>query len=81
MIKELTAELIGMFVGDTGLTIGILAVVAAAAVAVDFLGFDPLVCGAVLVCGCLGLLIESVTRAARAAAQRGALQMAARSPS
>ncbi len=68
MIKELAVELIGMFVGDTWLTIGILAVVAAAAAAVHFFGFDPLVGGAVLVCGCLGLLIESVTRGARAGA-------------
>lgn len=68
MIKELMVELVGMFVGETGLTIGILAVVAVAAVAVDLLGLDPLVGGAVLICGCLGLLLESVTRGARAGA-------------
>jgi hypothetical protein len=68
MIKELAVELIGMFIGETGLTIGILGVVAAAAAALDLLGLDPLVAGAVLICGCLGMLIESVARGAKAGA-------------
>jgi len=65
MLSEIAAELVGMFVGEKWLTLGILAIAAAAA-AVNLAGFDPLVVGGVLLVGCLGLLIESVCRGARA---------------
>ena len=68
MLKEFAAELIGMFVGETRLTISVLAIVAAAGSVVDFIGLDPLLGGAVLLCGCLILLVESVCRSARAGA-------------
>ena len=68
MLKELAAELIGMFVGETRLTISVLVVVAAVGSLVDFIGLDPLLGGAALLCGCLILLIESVCRSARAGA-------------
>jgi hypothetical protein len=68
MLKELTVELIGMFVAEKRLAIAVLAVVAVAGSLVDFAGFNPLVGGAVLLFGCLILLIESVCRAARAGA-------------
>ena len=68
MLKELAAELIGMFVGETRLTISILAVVAAVGSLVDFIDLDPLLGGAALLFGCLVLLIESVCRSARAGA-------------
>jgi hypothetical protein len=66
MLKELAAELFGMFVGETRLTISILAVVAAVGSLVGFLGLDPLLGGAGLLFGCLILLVESVCRSARA---------------
>jgi hypothetical protein len=66
MLKELAAELIGMFVGEARLTISILAVVAVVGSLVDFIGLDPLLGGAALLFGCLTLLIESVRRSARA---------------
>ena len=66
MLKELAAELIGMFVGETRLTISVLVVVAAVGSLVDFIGLDPLLGGAALLLGCLILLIESVCRSARA---------------
>jgi hypothetical protein len=68
MLKELAAELIGMFVAEKRLAGAVLAIVAIAGSLVDFAGFDPLVGGAVLLFGCLILLIESVCRAARAGA-------------
>jgi hypothetical protein len=68
MLKELAAELIGMFIGEKRLTISILAIVAAVGSLVDFIGLDPLVGGAALLFGCLILLIESVCRSARVGA-------------
>jgi hypothetical protein len=68
MLKELTAELIGMFVAEKRLTIAVLVIIAVAGSLVDFAGLNPLVGGAVLLFGCLILLIESVCRAARAGA-------------
>jgi hypothetical protein len=68
MLKELTAELIGMFIAEKRLTIAVLVIVALAGSLVDFAGLNPLVGGAVLLFGCLILLIESVCRAARAGA-------------
>jgi hypothetical protein len=68
MLKELAAELIGMFIGEKRLTISILAIVAAVGSLVDFTGLDPLLGGAALLLGCLILLIDSVCRSARAGA-------------
>jgi hypothetical protein len=68
MLKDLAVELIGMFVAEKRLAIAVLAIVAVAGSLVDFAGFNPLVGGAVLLFGCLILLIESVCRAARAGA-------------
>jgi hypothetical protein len=68
ILKELAAELIGMFVGETRLTISVLAIVAAVGSLVDFIDLDPLLGGAALLFGCLVLLIESVCRSARASA-------------
>jgi hypothetical protein len=68
MLKELVAELIGMFLGEKRLTVTILVLVAVTGVLVDFIGLDELVGGAVLLFGCPILLIESVCRAARGGA-------------
>ena len=65
MVKELATELSGMFFAEKRLAIAVLAIVAVAGSLVDFAGLDPLVGGAVLLFGCLILLIESVCRAAR----------------
>ena len=64
LLRDLAAELVGMFIGDLRLTIGILAIVAATGLAVDFAGLEPLVGGAVLLLGCPLLLIENVRRCA-----------------
>ena len=68
MLKEFAAELIGMFIAEKRLTIAVLVIVAVAGSLVDFAGLNPLVGGAVLLFGCLILLIESVCRAARVSA-------------
>jgi hypothetical protein len=65
ILKEVVAELIGMFVGDIRVTLAILVVVAAAAALIDLAGVDPLLGGGVLLCGCLAILIAGVTLAAR----------------
>jgi hypothetical protein len=68
MLKDLAGELIGMFVGEKRLTMAVLAIVAVAGSLVGFTGLDPLVGGALLLFGCLVLLVESVCRSARAGA-------------
>jgi hypothetical protein len=65
MLKEIIAELIGMFMGDARLTLAVLALVVSAAALIKIAGADPLGAGGVLLVGCLGLLIENVHRSAR----------------
>ena len=65
MLKELAAELSGMFVVERRLTISVLAIVAMVASLVDFIGVAPLLGGAALLLGSLTLLVESVLRGAR----------------
>jgi hypothetical protein len=65
MLNELAAELVGMFVGETRVTISVLAIVALVGSLVDFIGLDPLLGGAVLLLGSVTLLVESVLRGAR----------------
>ena len=58
-------ELLGMFVGDNKLALYILAVVALAALCATVLHLDARAAGALLLLGCLAVLLESVLRAAR----------------
>ncbi len=69
MLKEIIAELIGMFMGDARLTLAVLALVASVAALIKLAGADPLGAGGVLLVGCLGLLIENVYRSARPGAK------------
>ena len=66
VLKEIVAELTGMFVAEKRFTIAVLTVVTMAGCLVGFTDLDPLVGGTVVLFGCLTLLIESVTRSARA---------------
>jgi hypothetical protein len=68
VLKEVVAELIGMFVAERRLTIAVLTIVTMAGFLIDFTDLDPLVGGSVVLFGCLILLIESVCRSARAGA-------------
>ena len=65
VLKELAGELVGMFVAEKRLAIAVLVIVAVTGSLVDLAGLNPLVGGAMLLLGCLMLLIESVCRAAR----------------
>ena len=65
MLKELTAELFGMFFAEKWLTLAVFALVAVTGLLVDFAGTDRLVGGAILLFGSLILLVASVCHAAR----------------
>ena len=65
ILRELAAELIGMFFGETRLAAALLALVAATGLLIDFAGLDHLMGGAMLLFGSLALLVVSVCRAAR----------------
>lgn len=71
MLRELAAEAVGMFVGEQRLTLAVLMVVAAAGYLAGYTNLDPIIAGAVLLVGCLALLVESVCRCARTAAPGG----------
>ena len=58
-------ELLGLFVDDGALALGILAVVMLAAISVALAPNAPLAAGIILLLGCLGVLSASVTRAVR----------------
>ena len=62
LLKEIMAELLGMFFGDAWLSALVLLLVAAAWALVELAGMDPLVVGGLLVLGCPALLIHNVRR-------------------
>jgi hypothetical protein len=68
ILKELAAELVGMFAGEKRLTAAVLALVAAAGGLLNFTTLNQLIAGTVLLFGCVLLLIENVCRSARARA-------------
>ena len=68
LLKEVAAELIGMFFGDARLTIAILLLIAVAGALIELTGIDPLVGGIVLILGCPALLIANLRRERRAIA-------------
>ena len=63
MLSLIARELLGMFVGDNKLALYILAVVALAALCATVLHLNALAAGALLLLGCLAVLVESVLRA------------------
>jgi hypothetical protein len=65
MLKELAAEMIGMFFAEKWLTVAVLALVAVTGSLVDFAGLDQFAGGAILLFGSLTLLVASVCQAAR----------------
>jgi hypothetical protein len=64
VISEVFAELFSMFAGDARLSLGTLGVVVLAAAAAAWFA-TPVVAGAVLLVGSLGVLVVSVLLAAR----------------
>lgn len=69
ILKDVLAELFGMFLGDARLSAAILVVVAVAAGVIRLAGAPPLLGGAILLAGCLAVMIGAVLRAARARAR------------
>ena len=65
MLRTALKEIIGLFVDDELLAVGILVVVAATAVAAKLMGLASLA-AAVLLGGCLAVLVLGVMRTARA---------------
>ena len=70
LLKEIAAELVGMFVGDVRMSLMVLLLVAFAGILIEFAGLDPLVGGVLLVIGCPVLLIANVRRATQAPLRR-----------
>ena len=68
LLKEIAAELIGMFFADAPTTVAILLLIAVAGALIGLTGLDPLVGGSVLVVGCPALLIANICREKRAIA-------------
>jgi hypothetical protein len=62
LLKEVAAELIGMFFGDAWLTLALLLIVAVSGGLIRFAGIDPLVGGIALALGCPALLIANLYR-------------------
>lgn len=52
LLKEIAAELIGMFFGDARLTLAILVIVAVSGALIEFTAIDPVIGGGVLALGC-----------------------------
>jgi uncharacterized membrane protein YhaH (DUF805 family) len=65
MLRAVLRELLGLFVDDGSLALAILAVVMLAAISVALIPDIPLVAGAILVFGCLGVLLANLAIAAR----------------
>jgi hypothetical protein len=65
MLGAVVREMLGLFVEDGSLALEILAVVILAAISAALVPDAPLVAGAILLFGCLGVLLTNVARAAR----------------
>lgn len=71
ILRDVLAELVGMFIGDARLSAAILAVVAATALLIEIGRVEPLIGGGVLLVGCLIVLLAAVRRAALRATDPG----------
>ncbi len=69
LVRELSAELLAMFVADALLTLAILVLVAAVGGLVG-MGVKPVLSGGILLLGAILVLVFSVFREARVRAQR-----------
>jgi uncharacterized protein YjiS (DUF1127 family) len=64
LLKDVLAELVGMFIGDALLSSAIIAVVAFSAGCIKLIGIEPLIAGGVLLVGCLAIILIAVRHAA-----------------
>ncbi|HEV7601924.1 MAG TPA: hypothetical protein VGO49_16915 [Bradyrhizobium sp.] len=65
MLANMIRELVGLFVDDGALALAIIAVVVLAGISASLMPDLPLAAGAILLFGCLGVLISNVARAGR----------------
>jgi hypothetical protein len=65
ILREVAGELLKMFVADAWLAGGILAVVSLTGGLTRYAALPPLVDGAILLLGCIGVLLASVALTAR----------------
>lgn len=65
LLRVIAGELVGLFVDDEFLAVAVVAVVVVAAVLREALHVDPMIGAAVLLGGCLVVLVASVLRGAR----------------
>lgn len=65
ILREVAQELLKMFIADARLTLSILALVALTAVLIKFAGMAPAGAGAILLVGCLMILLAAVFRQKR----------------
>jgi heme A synthase len=65
LLREVGSNLVKMFVGDAWLTAGVLVVVALTGVIIEFGGVPALAGGAVLLLGCIAVLVATVVLHAR----------------
>ena len=70
IFREVAGELLKMFVGDAGLTVGILIVVSLTGLLAELNAVPPLFGGAVLFLGCIFVLVASVALSSRRARNR-----------
>lgn len=64
-LRAVFRELLGLFVDDKALALGVLAVVALAGVLAALMPEPSLLAGTVLLFGCLGVLVATAIRAAQ----------------
>ena len=65
LLKEIAAELIGMFFGDARLTLAILLIVAVSGALIEFTAIDPVIGGGVLALGCPLVLVANLRQETR----------------
>jgi len=65
ILSLIVSEFVGMFIDDGALALLSVVLIAAVTAAVKLAALSPLAGGAVLLVGCLAILLESVRRAAR----------------
>lgn len=65
LLKEVLAELFGMFMADARLSLAVLLLVGAVALLIDVARVDPLLAGAVLLAGCLAIVAAVTAATAR----------------
>jgi hypothetical protein len=65
MLTNVLRMLVGLFVDDGSMALAIIVVVVLSGIFATLMPYIPLVSGAVLLIGCLGVLLANVMKAAR----------------